>query len=231
MAITRLASQDASGTSSLASSVSAVYAVTPTLNNLLIAIVGDNDGVSHATAITNWTKAGYITVGTSNDLAIFYKVSDGAESTTVSATTTALSNANIVIYEFSGLAASSPLDQFATNSVSSGTSLTTTCPSGTALAPELVITAGFNGDTLNLISWADPMTLVSTITNSNFKLWTATNVVTSTGLALSTITLSGAVTGLTGIIATFKGLSPNLPGNQRAHVSVGNGMSRNDLAS
>lgn len=204
MAISRIASQDAQGTSTAASSVSATYAATPTANNLLIAIVGDSDGSNNATAISGWSKAVQGNVSTANEVTVFYKVATGAESTTVTATTSATVNADMAIHEYSGLATSSPLDKTAnagsslpTSSTGTGTTPTTTVVS------ELLIVAGFCSGIPSFTSWSNSFNLRDTVSQTADTLFTGDQIVSATGAYTSTLTITTTAV-ISTLIATFK---------------------------
>lgn len=101
----RISSQDASGTSSGAS-VSATYAATPTKGNVLVAGVFCNKPKATA-SISGWTLLGAneCTAQTSAlSGGVWYKVADGTESTTVTATATGANVMRIFITEYSGIA-------------------------------------------------------------------------------------------------------------------------------
>ncbi len=214
MAITRLTGQDATGTSSVSTSVSASYASTPTANNLLIAIVGDNDGNDNATAISGWTKV--LPVGNAsgtNEVAIFYKVATGAESTTVTATTSAGTTSCMAIYEYSGLVTTSVLDKnTAGGSIGSPQSTGTTAT--TTVANELIIVAGFTtGAAPTFTSWSNSFNLRNSVVTTTFGLFTGDQIVSATGAYSSSLAVSGGIAFMGTVIATFKGSTVVATGN------------------
>lgn len=208
MAITRIPSQDATGTSSATTSVSATYAVTPTLNNLLIAVVGDSDGLNNATAIAGWTLFNNISLGTNSDLSIFYKISTGAESTTVTATTTGGTTACMAIYEYSGLQTSSVADRTASGTNFSSATVSTGTTAATTVADELLMVAGcINGAGVTFSSWSNSFNLRNSLNSGTIFLFTGDRIVAATSAYTSTLTVGGSPTNMTGMIDTFKGLT------------------------
>lgn len=208
MAIARLASQDATGTGSNVTTVSAVYAATPTANNLLIAVYGDSDGNNGGpVTITGWTSAISTQGSSGTDAWIFFKVATGAESTTVTATNANTPfTSNIAIFEYSGLATSSVLDKTAVGSSGIGaTSTPTGTTATTTLANELLI-AGVvvSGVAATGPSWSNSFTVRATTTNATGPLFTSDRIVSATGAYTTTVTYTGSGTGGAGVIATFK---------------------------
>jgi hypothetical protein len=121
--------QKASGVSQNqnATSVSASFSAAPTANHLLVAIVGTDISVTINTP-GGWSAA--MNQRGAPGQAIFYKVAGGSESNTVTVTVSSGTQLGLQIYEYSGVATTSPLDQTASstgssNSPSSG-SVTTT---------------------------------------------------------------------------------------------------------
>lgn len=211
MAIARLASQDATGTSLAATSVSATYAATPTAKNLLIAIVGDNDGSNNATTIAGWNQISpFGNINNSTEVKIFWRVATGAESTTVTATTGTGITTCMAIHEYSGLATSNTFDvtanggaTLATSTISTGTTATTT------IVNELVLTAAFTVGLPTFSSWSNGVSLLDTVVNTTVNtLFTGQNIISLTGTQTSTITFTGTTTGST-MIATFKAFVPS----------------------
>lgn len=208
MAITRIASQDATGTGTAASSVSATYATTPTANNLLIAVVGDTDGNLSATAITGWTQADNFSQSITNEAYIFYKVATGAESTTVTASTTAGTTSCMAIYEYTGLVTTSVNDKI----IGNGSDSSNTCAIGptatTTVASELLICCGFTtGAAVTFSSWSNSFNLRNSVIQTTFGLFVGDQIVSSKAAYSTTLTVSGTVTTTSGIICTFKGKS------------------------
>lgn len=204
MAIARLTGQDASNTSAT-TSVSAVYASTPTAGNLLVACV-DVRGTASAPTIPGWSVAAIGNGTTSVALTILYKVADGSESTTVTATRASATAMAIAISEYSGLSAS-PLDAAIT---SSGTSVATLAigPTATlAQADELAIAAVGLGGTFSAESWTNSFNNRASVSAANAALITADQIVAAT-TALSTTASWTTNRSINGAIATFKGAAP-----------------------
>lgn len=199
MAISRLTGQDATGTS-LTTSVSAIYASTPTLNNLLIAIVAsNNDG--NLDTIAGWTLAIESSGSPASDISILYKVSNGAESTTVTANNTGASLMELAIFEYSGLATSSVLDKTATgNGV--GTTVSTGTTATTTIADELLIVGVGSSSLQTATSWSNSFTTRQVIGTVN-TLLCSDRIVSATGAYETTLT-GGNVTTMGACIATFK---------------------------
>ncbi len=202
MAISRLTGQDATGTSST-TSVNATYASTPTSGNLLIAVVGDNGANAGTTTITGWTRAITVASSTSNEGSIFYKVSNGAESTTVTANNSDAGNMEIAIYEYTGFT-SPVLDK---TSVGSGSG--TTCGVGTTATTTdpnelLIVGAVGAGGAVTSPSWSNSYSLRNSVTNVTRETITGDQIVAATSAYTSTVTWTGAVSTAAGIQATFK---------------------------
>lgn len=223
MAISRIASQDATGTSST-TSVSATYAATPTSGNLLIAVVLDNGANAGTTTITGWTVANSTSSSSSAESWVFYKVSNGSESTTVTANNSDASSMIIAIFEYTGI--SSPvLDQ--TNSGSSaigGTSINTGTTSTTTAANELLFVEGaIFGVAATSPSWNNSFSLItSTDNNTGLQaLFTGQQIVAATGAYNSTVSFTGVASNANAIIVTFKAGAAATTTNQLAALGAG----------
>lgn len=203
MAIARITAQDA--TASGTSPLSATYPSTPTQGNLLIAIVGDSDGLNNATALSGWTQVVPIgNASSASEVNIFFKIAGASEPTSVSPTFGASITATIAIYEYSGPASSSVLDK-STSAGGAGSPQSTGTTAATTVASDLVIVAGFSsGNTPTFTSWTNSVTLRNSVIIGTFGLFTGDKIVSATGTYESTLTLGGSVAFISTIIATFK---------------------------
>lgn len=204
MAISRLPGQDATGTSST-TSVTATYPGATTANNLLIAVCGDNDGNTGTQTLAGWTEAISFQQSSGTDCHIFFKIAAGSE------TSVTVSNANaasmrLAIYEYTGNVTASTLDKTA----GSGSNLgATTCPTGTTatttVADELCIVGALvGGVAASSPSWNNSFNARDTVASGLINLFTADRIVSATGAYTTTVTYTGASSGATGVIATFK---------------------------
>ncbi len=120
-------------------SVSATWQRSTTAGNLLVLTLHQN-GAATATLPAGWTLAVAKTQG-SYTVAIYYKANSAAENGTVTVTFSAAADAGIAIEEWTGIAASSPLDVTASSGTASGTSHPTGTTTTTTQAHALVLTA------------------------------------------------------------------------------------------
>lgn len=204
MAISRLIGQDATGTSST-TSVTATYPGATTANNLLIAVCGDNDGNGGTQTLTGWTEAIGFQNTSGSDCHIFYKVAVGNE-TTVTVSNSGAALMRLAIYEYTGNATSTPSDKTAGSGSTIGA---TTCPTGTTasttVADELLIAGALiGGVAASSPSWSNSFNTRDTVASSTINLFTADKIVSATGTYTTTVTYTGASSGATGVIATFK---------------------------
>ncbi|HET7320820.1 MAG TPA: hypothetical protein VFI84_04550, partial [Candidatus Saccharimonadales bacterium] len=139
-----------------ATSVSVSYVSSVTANNLLVVICGANSAAATITGPAGFTTArNDASTATAPGQGIFYKIASGSESS-ISCSTSASVSIGIQIYEYSGMAASRPLD--ATNTALSSGSVGLSAASGnvtTTYANDLLI-AGItaNGGT-TISSWSN----------------------------------------------------------------------------
>ncbi len=129
-------------TTSTSSTVSATFASTPVSGDLLIAVYGAGANCNAVTP-TGWTSATADAGGSSAPSgAIFYRIAQASEPTTVTITTdTGCTARSLQIYEWSGMAPSSPLDAVATvKTNTTGTGLTSN-PVTTTVAGDLLISS------------------------------------------------------------------------------------------
>ena len=116
-----------------ATSLSATFTTTPVPGNLLIAIAGTNLESTISMSSSGWSEA--INSGSNNNRpsqAIFYKVAGASEATTVTMASTASRSLGLQIFEYSGLATTSPLDGVNSNVGNNATSGATNIPPTTA---------------------------------------------------------------------------------------------------
>lgn len=202
MAIAQVQRKSAASTSD-STSHSITFDSAPTQGNLLV-VVYSSDGGGAAGPNGGWTPV----TGTDGVLSAdftavicWYKIAGASESSTISFTFASASNLAVTAYEYSGIAASSPVDKVAGNSPGSSTG---TCATGTTAtttqADELLIagvgqtTAG--GGTLRTIaSWNNSFTaelhIASTGSPVNTSISVASRIVSATGTYSSTATFSG----------------------------------------
>lgn len=123
MAISRIATQDAKGVSSVAS-VSATYLATASTGDLLIATAFGNGGPANAITISGWTSLADYNFSGNFHLALLYKLSAGTEAQTI-ANQTSATIMRLHIYEYTGNANPISTDGVASSSTTSATSLGT----------------------------------------------------------------------------------------------------------
>lgn len=184
-----------------------------TAGNLLIAVVSASrpNGGGSAPTITppaGWTSAVSDVsepTGTKIRTTIYYKANASSESGSQSwSSSTFMSNGNlgVIMAEYSGITASSPLDK--TSSAADTNTSSTTCGSGTttttAQARELAIAALCGGSTLG--SAASGFTIQSQ-TSANRFVGMLDKLLTSTGTPSTSATYSNGLNNV-GVIATFK---------------------------
>lgn len=212
MAIARLTGQDALGTSAT-TSVTATYASTPTLNNTLIAVVWSNTTTGTNT-LTGWTKGLDVLVGNVVFSAtVFYKVSTGAESTTVTATAAGAGNMRIHVYEYSGISTTNPL--YATNNINSGAATVATQATGNlvaTLANQLLFVVNAVNAAVTLPSWNNSFNIRQQ--DASIRIFDGDRIISSTGTYTSTAAWTTAVKATTMILA-FN------PAGQDAYAATG----------
>lgn len=143
---------------------------------------------------------------------IYYKISAGTE-TTVTIGLTSSDSCTVTGFEYSNMAASSPLDKTAFNNSASGaaTTISTGTTTTTSQANELVVAVvGWNDTIPTISSWSNSFvsqsSLASTGSATNITQGTSAKVVSTTGTQTTTATLSTDCGFPSGAIATFKGL-------------------------
>ena len=139
------------------SSITATFGTAPTAGNLLIAVFGESGSNNIATP-SGWQVA-IVYQNTSPGGAIFYKIASGSEST-VTVTTSGGSSTSygmgLQLYEYTGAAATSPLDDAASPASGTGTSLTSGSVTTTQACDLLISGAAINANAT--FTWASPFT-------------------------------------------------------------------------
>lgn len=218
MAISRITAQDASGTGT--TSATATYAAIPTNRNLLIAVVGSNDGVNPSATIPGWTFVNSGSVGTAIDCSIFYKIATASELTVVTATQSTASIIDIAIYEYTGIYTTTK-DRVSSSS-STGLAVSTGTTLVTRISNDLII-AGVMWPSVaqTLTSWSASFTPRLSV---GTHLFTADLVATVTNAYASTCTVTGTSAAAVGVIVAFAN-NGALSNNNYQFVRVGDGMS------
>ena len=137
-------------------SVTATFTTAPTAGNLLIAVFGES-GSNNINTPSGWQVA-IVDQNNSPGGAIFYKIASGSESTVTVTTTGGTSTSygmGLQLYEYSGMAATSPLDDTASNS-GTGTSLTSGSVTTTQAGDLLISGAAIM--TAATFTWGDSFT-------------------------------------------------------------------------
>ncbi len=191
------------------SSITATYTTAPTAGNLLIAVFGES-GSNNINTPSGWQVA-VVYQNTSPGGAIFYKIASGSEST-VTVTTTGGSSTSygmgLQLYEYSGMAATSPLDAVATPSSGSGTSLTSGSLTTTQACDLLMSGAAIN--TAATFTWGSSFTEEFDFHNggTNERSFSgADRAVASTGSYSSSATASASA-AWSALLAAFKMAAP-----------------------
>lgn len=139
--------QAAVGTIAVSGTLSAVFNKAPTTGNLLLAIANLLESGGAPSADTGWTADTSTNNGTFY-AATYYKYAGASESTTQTVDSTTRTNANVVIYEISGVGGTWSNDHVATHIfASTDSSATTYSPSSfnTSKNNELVVAACMGG--------------------------------------------------------------------------------------
>jgi hypothetical protein len=197
MAIVKV--QSVANTSST-TSVTTTYTGTPAAGNTLIAFVAANASIANV-SISGWATAIARNGGGNGfSISVFYKIAGSSEPAAVTANGTGASNMQMHIMEYSGLAATAPLDRStsADSSTTNVTSQTSGTTAATTQASELWI-AGF-GFNVNMSAPAYTNGFASILTN--LRLITAASIVSATGSAETTASWTTAGRAV-GAIVTF----------------------------
>lgn len=217
MAISRLASQDAQGTGT--GTFTVTYPGATTSGNLLLAIVGDNDGLMNRTTVTSnagtvvWKIAGGGNESSTNELQIFAIIAAGTE-TAISINLSTGIIGNAAIYEYIGITTAGIAisdknasgGSLASNTASTGTTSTT------SFSNELLFVSGFStGIVETFTSWSNSFNLRNTVAQTTSTLFTGDQIVSAKAAYTSTLTVSSVATAISTAIATFKGTSQGGP--------------------
>lgn len=232
MAFKRIASQNASNTSTT-TSVVATYPAPPTNGNLLIAVAWSDD---FATTISGWTLGASSGFGAaSKGCYIFYKTAGASEPTAVTASDAAATNMELAIYEYSGLNGAVVVDK--TTTTNNGIGLSASLDMS-ALAPTtggnvlLVAVAGWSG-AATFVSWSTGFYPIGSnpLTNSTQGYVFMADRVVSESNSYGPIMTSSSTGAASAAIVAFKDSTPYVssPGNFPDQFQVGNGMSRSDV--
>jgi hypothetical protein len=201
--------------------ISATFDAAPTQNNLLIAICGYNNSGDVIDTPSGWSVAINET-GSSPSEAIFYKIAGASEASTVTVTKQGVTRQMaLLIYEYSGIATSSPLDKTASSpddatddlSIASGTTATTT------QADELLLAVLANPDGFRIGSWTNSFVERNDFGGS-MALAGAERIVSSTGTYSTAGSLGFFGNNARGQIVTFKGRSWSETNTQRASIGL-----------
>jgi hypothetical protein len=126
--ISRITGQDASNGAS-ASSTSVSYPGATTTNNLLIAAVSSLGNTGQVPTVTtagwNLAIAGGASIGANNQVALYYKIADGTETTVNASVGGAVNAIGISIFEYTGNVTTSITDGTAAVNTSNGSLVTT----------------------------------------------------------------------------------------------------------
>ncbi|MDX1708225.1 MAG: hypothetical protein R3274_06470, partial [Desulfobacterales bacterium] len=189
--------QTKNGNSNGATSVSATFDTAPTENNLLVAIVGNRDSSTAPNTPSGWSVAISQTTNTPGQV-IFYKIAGASESSTVTVNNYGTStNLGIHIYEYSGVATSSPLDQ---SNSASGNSATASTGSITTTQDNELLIAGLvsNDREASFSSWTNSFSekndfhITSGKPGDKSGFGGADRIVSSTGSFSTSATVSGS---------------------------------------
>lgn len=201
--ISRISSQDATATGT--TSVTAMYAATPSTNDLLVAIIWSDSGTGGLTTVPSGWSLATDSSGGSGDLYFYYEVAPTSQPTTITFGDTSASNMILTIYEYTGNVTVSPLDKTQVNSsgISSVLSQSTGTTAATSQANELAVAAAhWTSGTQTLSSWSNGYVALSSSIGS--RMFTSQLIFSFIGTQQTTITVTGtSATVLAGIV-TFK---------------------------
>lgn len=184
-------------------STTASIATAPTSGNILIAIAytNGNQTTLDVTGFTTAVKTNYS--GTAASIGIFYKVSDGTES---SVTSTGMSICRLHVLEATGLTVPATLDGVNSNTQNTTTTINTGVIT-TSIPDNLIITGGANvASSSGTRVWSDSFSvLLDDMTGP--RLLSGYRIVSSTGNYSSTATLNVANSNSGAVIAAFSASS------------------------
>lgn len=206
--------QSASGYTASGTSVSSTLVLTPTAGDLLVAYFASANSQGSFTPPVGWTQA--VNNSVSALAYIYFKISDGTESTVTFSQTTARTLYTEVV-QFSGFTGTPTLDVTDNNgSAGASTSLSTTSTTGPTNTDQ---------PALAIAMWANPSTLAATVsltnsfiedrsltnTASNFK--GAVRELTTTAAVSTTLTWTTSRAGTAAVLAVFKNVASASNGN------------------
>lgn len=188
------------------SSTTATFGATPTSGNLLIAEALTN-GNQSGLGISGWSEVKTNFSGTAQSVGIFWKISNGTETTV---TSTGNTICRLHIQEWSGMA--NPADTDGSNSNTQNTTQTISAGSvSTTFADVLLITAGgISTGGSGTGSWDNSFSVLDADGTSP-RLFSGYRIVSSTGTYSTTGTLHGSNTNMGAVIVAFKGASTPPP--------------------
>lgn len=220
----RITSQDTIATGT--TSATATFPGATTAGNLLIAIFcsADTNGVVVTPAGFTVATSGTAPTGASTTAYLCYKIATGSE-TTVTGSASLSGACSVALAEYNGWVGTPTLDGNSNNGLLSGTTLS---------SPNIAITSN-KGIAVAGVAWsaatsAPSITGKLTIRQSNSTALFADKVVNIKDSFAVTATWTTSVgTGIAA--ATFKDTAqPGISGNYGNHLSVGDGMSRGEVA-
>lgn len=176
---------------------------TPTSGNLLmLAVCAD----STVTTPSGWTLSSGASTVSFVGLYLYWKISNGTEST-ISVTIGGSTSCAMEVFEYSGLTTG---DKFASNSPGgSPTSVATGTTAATTAANEMIAAIEGHNVTGNTVTgWSNSLvqqdTIVTTGSATNVRLTTALKTVSATGTQTSTATFNSGTNSPSALIGTFK---------------------------
>jgi len=220
MAISRITSQDATGSGS--TSATATYPQAPTPGNLLVAITGDD---VNSPTLTGWTNALSTSASAATNTDFWFKIAGQGESRTVTATDAGATHIELATFEYTGTANGPVKDKTATGG---GIGTQTTSSGTTALTTNWVSELAIAGFYWNAFNQASPSYTNSytSIAAVNSHLFVAQKILTTPTTAETTITVTGTNGSVGGGIVTFYVPVRSL----YRHLSLGDGMSSSERA-
>jgi hypothetical protein len=228
MAVTRVTTQDTTlSTSGTGNTVN--WPAIPTPGDLLVAVVGMNDGGASISS-AGWNLAA--NSGIASCAQIYYKTAGTGESQTFTIfDDTNASYCLVGLYEYTGFITPPSLDKAATSTNSSSLNIVSGTTAMTIGTQDVVIACGLMFASNTLSSWSNSFNARNTVTQPSFYLFTADNVATNQATFTTTATTTGSAAASQGAIAAFRsGPKTSLPENIGSYLRVGNGMSRSEVA-
>ena len=227
MAISRIVSQNATGTGT--TSATATYPATPKAGNLLIAVVGKDDGTGLASTLTGWASSYQASLGTAPEIDVFYKIAGAGESTTVTATELGATIMNIAIFEYSSFYRS-PYVRGIENISQAQTALTAPTGSTPIITTQnslLIAAAMWPSVAQTISSWSKSFTATNSVAG---HLFIADRVVSTSASYTTTCTVTGTSAANIGVIVVFGDKHVDTTSNIGNYLQVADGMSRSEVA-